>query len=85
MEYKLKAFAYDVTYLKKGNIDRAGSGNDQNLSSCLSKVVYSRHMDFAIGIGMLTAFQICRRLVKEGVLWVGCPCSQWKWISRGTT
>lgn len=60
-------------------------GMVQNFASCLIEVVYSRHMNFATAIGFITAFQICRRLTKEGCLWIGCPCSQWIWISRGTT
>ena len=50
-----------------------------------SKVRYSRHMDLAKGIGLICAFQACRRLIKGATLWLGCPCSQWVWISRGTT
>ena len=42
-------------------------------------------MDLLKGIGLVAAIQACRRLVKGATLWLGCPCSQWVWISRGST
>ena len=50
-----------------------------------SKVSYSRHMDLLKGIGLVAALAACRRLIKGATLWLGCPCSQWVWISRGST
>ena len=50
-----------------------------------SEVRYSRHMDLASAVGFLVAFQACRRLVRNGLLYLGTPCSQWIWLSRGST
>ncbi len=42
-------------------------------------------MDLGIALGLLSAFQACRRLIKGSLLWLGCPCSSWVWVSRGST
>lgn len=42
-------------------------------------------MNLGLAVGFLAAFAACRRLVKGGVVWCGTPCSQWVWLSRGST
>lgn len=42
-------------------------------------------MDLGLTLGLLSAFQACRRLIVGGLLWLGCPCSSWVWVSRGST
>ena len=38
-----------------------------------------------MSIGFLTALQAVRKLIQQGLLWIGMPCSSWIWMSRGTT
>ena len=51
----------------------------------VAKVSYSRHYNLATGIGLLIALQACRRLIKGAAVWLAAPCSQWIFMSRGTT
>ena len=51
----------------------------------VAKVRYSRHYNLATGIGLLVALQAIRRVVKGGAVWLAAPCSQWVWLSRGST
>lgn len=53
-------------------------------SVCI-EVTYSRHMDLMTAMGWLSALQAVRRLRPQGLLWAGCPCSTWIWMSRGST
>lgn len=50
-----------------------------------NKVAFSRHYNLLMSIGFLTALQAVRKLIKQGLLWVGMPCSSWIWMSRGTS
>lgn len=50
-----------------------------------SEVRYSRYHDLLLAIGWLSALQACRRLIPSAFVWLGVPCSQWVWISRGST
>lgn len=49
------------------------------------KVRFSRHLDLMTCVGLLAAFQAARRMVEGSTVWLGVPCSQWVWLSRGTT
>ena len=49
------------------------------------EVTYSRHMDLMTGLGWLVLLNAARKLRPGGLLWAGCPCSTWVWLSRGLT
>ena len=46
---------------------------------------YSRYHDLLSAIGWLSALQALRRLIPSAIVWLGVPCSQFVWISRGST
>lgn len=48
-------------------------------------MTYSRHWDLLSAIGLLAAFQSCRRVIRGGFVWLGLPCSSFVWVSRGST
>ena len=45
----------------------------------------SRHHDLLTALGWIAALQCLRRLVRGGCLFIGIPCNQWIWLSRGST
>ncbi len=50
-----------------------------------AKVDYSRHQNLLLTIGFVVALQTLRRVIKNGTVWLGVPCSSWIWMSRATT
>lgn len=62
----------------------SGQTSKSNLLQ-VAKVRYSRHYNLGSGIGLLIALQAIRRVIKGGAVWLAAPCSQWVWLSRGST
>lgn len=53
--------------------------------TALPKVNYSRHQNILLAMGFVVTLQTLRRVIKNGTVWLGVPCSSWVWMSRATT